>query len=93
MASVLRSVPSRRQMVQRMGRVIRRKTDGRRARFVVGYIRATIEDPAFGAHESFLEEVTTVADHVHTCNPTVDGWSTLIVLLSPGSGFWVLGSR
>jgi hypothetical protein len=29
-------------MVQRMGRIVRRKTDGRRARFVVAFIRDTI---------------------------------------------------
>lgn len=83
LAVVLGASRSRRQMVQRMGRVIRRKSDGRRARFVVGYMRATVEDPAFGAHESFLEEATTVARRVETCVPHVDGWDQVVELLSP----------
>ena len=52
-------------MIQRMGRVLRRKPDGRRARFVIAYVEGTVEDPAHGAHEGFLEEVTGVADTVH----------------------------
>jgi len=51
-------------MVQRMGRVLRRKTDGRAARFVVVFVNDTIEDPRCGAHETFLDEVTAVARHV-----------------------------
>ncbi len=55
---------SRRQMVQRMGRVLRRKPDGRRARFAVLYVENTVEDPRSGAHEAFLSEITHVADRV-----------------------------
>lgn len=55
---------TRRQMVQRMGRVLRTKPDGRRARFAVLFVEDTIEDPAYGAHESFLDEITEVADDV-----------------------------
>ncbi|WP_056925876.1 sigma-70 family RNA polymerase sigma factor [Nocardioides sp. Soil805] len=36
---------SRRQMVQRLGRVLRKKHDGRSARFVVLYASQTVEDP------------------------------------------------
>jgi RNA polymerase primary sigma factor len=57
---------SRRQMVQRMGRVLRRKPDGRLARFVVLFAERTVEDPASGAHEAFLDEVVAVAERV-TC--------------------------
>lgn len=35
---------SRRQMTQRMGRVLRRKSDGRAARFLVVYAQDTVED-------------------------------------------------
>lgn len=59
---------SRRQMIQRMGRVLRRKADGRRARFAVLFVEGTVEDPRLGAHETFLEEVTDVADRV-ACFP------------------------
>jgi superfamily II DNA or RNA helicase len=60
---------SRRQMIQRMGRVLRRKPDGRRARFAILFVECTVEDPRRGAHEAFLDEVTAVADHV-SCFPT-----------------------
>ncbi len=59
---------SRRQMIQRMGRILRRKPDGRRARFAVLFVQGTVEDPAYGAHDVFLEEVTGVADRV-SCFP------------------------
>lgn len=54
----------RRQMIQRMGRVLRRKHDGRKARFVVLYARGTTEDPAGGAHEVFFDEIGDVADSI-----------------------------
>ncbi|EGD57086.1 DNA repair helicase [Gordonia neofelifaecis NRRL B-59395] len=53
---------SRRQMVQRIGRVIRVKPDGRPASFVILYMQSSIEDPARGAHESFLEQLLEIAD-------------------------------
>ncbi len=64
LAVILATSRSRRQMVQRMGRVLRPKPDGRRARFAVVHVERTIEDPALGAHEGFLDEVTGVADAV-----------------------------
>ncbi len=63
-AIVLASSRSRRQMLQRLGRVLRRKSDGRHARFVNVYVRRTSEDPASGAHASFLSEVTPLARSV-----------------------------
>ena len=62
LAVVLGASRSRRQMIQRMGRVLRTKPDGRLARFVVVFVEDTVEDPAHGAHEGFLGEVTGVAD-------------------------------
>ena len=54
---------TRRQMIQRMGRVLRRKSDGRLARFAVLFIEGTGEDPNRGAHEAFLEGIRApVAD-------------------------------
>ncbi len=61
LAIVVGASRSRRQMVQRMGRVLRVKADGRRARFVVIFAADTVEDPALGAHDGFLDEVTAVA--------------------------------
>jgi superfamily II DNA or RNA helicase len=57
---------SRRQMIQRMGRVLRKKPDHRRASFAILYVESTIEDPAQGAQETFLEEITEVADEVRS---------------------------
>ncbi len=59
---------SRRQMIQRMGRVLRKKPDGRRARFAVLFVEDTVEDPRCGAHEAFLAEIVDVADQV-SCFP------------------------
>jgi RNA polymerase primary sigma factor len=61
---ILAASHSRRQMIQRMGRVIRPKADGRPANFVILYVRGTSEDPADGAHEAFLSEIIGVADDV-----------------------------
>jgi superfamily II DNA or RNA helicase len=64
LAVIVGASRSRRQMVQRMGRVLRRKADGRHARFVVVFVEDTVEDPSSGAHETFLEEVVNVAERV-----------------------------
>ncbi len=69
LAIILASSRSRRQMIQRMGRVLRRKPDGAVARFVVVHVEGTVEDPALGAHEGFLDEVTEVADAVRGFPP------------------------
>ena len=58
---ILAASRQRRQMIQRMGRVLRRKADGREARFAVVYVRGTAEEPESGAHKAFLEEITSVA--------------------------------
>ena len=55
---------SRRQMIQRMGRIIRPKEHGGAASFIVMYARGTSEDPANGAHGAFLEMLTGNADEV-----------------------------
>jgi hypothetical protein len=54
---------SRRQIIQRMGRILRPKQDGRAARFVVLYISGTAEDPATGAHQAFLGELLPPLPH------------------------------
>lgn len=69
LAVILAASRSRRQMVQRMGRVLRRKADGRLARFVVVSVEGTVEDPARGAHEGFLDEVVPVAESVRRFPP------------------------
>jgi len=62
LALIVAASQTRLQMIQRMGRVLRRKADGRLARFAILYVEGTAEDPASGAHRDFLDEVTSVAD-------------------------------
>lgn len=62
LAIIVAASSQRRQMVQRMGRVMRKKPDGRLARFVLMYVRDTLEDPLQGAQESFFDEVLNIAD-------------------------------
>lgn len=54
----------RRQMVQRLGRVLRPKADGGPGRFLIAYVHGSIEDPATGAHEGFLEMVGEIPGQV-----------------------------
>jgi RNA polymerase primary sigma factor len=72
-AIILAASSSKRQMIQRMGRILRPKSDGRRAHFVVVYARGTSEDPERGAHGSFMEVMLDVADEVHHFPPGADG--------------------
>ena len=66
LALVLSSSRSRRQMIQRMGRVLRPKSDGRSARLAIFYVEGTSEDPAEAAHEGFLELILPHADELRT---------------------------
>ncbi len=63
-AVVLAAFRARRQLVQRLGRVLRRKSDGREARLVLAYARGTAEDPDKGGHADFLAEVDGVARRI-----------------------------
>ncbi len=54
---ILAASHSKRQMIQRMGRIIRPKQDSREAKFFILYVHNTNEDPEFGAHETFLQEM------------------------------------
>ncbi len=72
----------RRQMVQRMGRVLRRKPDGRVARFAIIFVEGTIEDPDHDAHETFLGEILEVANDIQRFSPGHDK-EALIEFLSP----------
>ncbi|MGH1549190.1 DEAD/DEAH box helicase [Leifsonia poae] len=56
-AMVVAASQTPRQMIQRMGRVIRLKKDGRPARIAILYVRETGEDPAREGHFGFLEQV------------------------------------
>jgi superfamily II DNA or RNA helicase len=69
LAVIVGASRSHRQMIQRMGRVLRRKTDGRLARLAILHVEGTIEDPAQGAHEGFLDAVTEIADAIRRFSP------------------------
>lgn len=58
---VLASNRSRRQLVQRLGRVIRRKADGRAGKFVFIYAVDTVEDPGQKSDEQYLNAVLPYA--------------------------------
>ncbi len=81
LAVIVGASRSRRQMVQRMGRVLRRKPDGRTARFAVLFVEGTVEDPRRGAHEAFLGEILDVAEAT-TCFPATLAQATQAVVLA-----------
>jgi superfamily II DNA or RNA helicase len=58
LAIIVATSKTKRQMIQRMGRVIRKKPDGRRARILILFVKGTSEDPETGGHEAFLDEIT-----------------------------------
>ena len=61
LAVIVAASKQRRQMIQRMGRVLRRKSDGRDAEFAILFVEMTDEDPRLGAHATFVEELMAVA--------------------------------
>ena len=71
LAVIIATSSSRLQMIQRMGRVLRLKKGGRRARFVLLYVRGTAEDPTAdgGAHEAFFDAITPTADCIEDFLP------------------------
>lgn len=83
LAVIVAASQSRRQMVQRLGRVVRRKQDGRVARLVIMYVRGTTEDPADGGHEAFLDLVLDVADERQTFG--IDDIEGLLAFLRGGA--------
>ena len=60
-AIALSAFRTRRHLVQRLGRVLRLKPDGRGAHLLLLHAAGTLEDPARGGHHGFLEQVDGVA--------------------------------
>ena len=60
-AVALSAFRTRRHLVQRLGRVLRLKPDGRGAHLVLLHASGTLEDPARGGHHGFLEQIAGVA--------------------------------
>lgn len=61
---VLATSRSKRQLIQRMGRVLRIKPDGRIARIAILFVEGTAEDPNVGAQEDFMEIVKEAASDI-----------------------------
>lgn len=60
---VMSASRTRRQMIQRMGRILRRKRPGGRARFVIVYAEDTLEDPAQRIErDGFVEEIERISE-------------------------------
>lgn len=60
---VMSASRTRRQMIQRMGRVLRRKQPGVAARFVIMFAKDTVEDPANRIdRDGFLDEIERIAE-------------------------------
>ena len=60
---VMSASRTRRQMIQRMGRILRRKRPGGRARFVIMYAEDTLEDPARRTErDGFVEEIERISE-------------------------------
>lgn len=62
LAVVIATSQTKRQLIQRMGRVIRLKADGRHARLLLMYVIDTPEDPRNGGHEAFLDKILEVRE-------------------------------
>jgi len=60
-ALALSAFRTRRHLVQRLGRVLRIKPDGRTAHLILLHASGTLEDPARGGHHGFLAQVADVA--------------------------------
>jgi superfamily II DNA or RNA helicase len=60
-ALALSAFRSRRHLIQRLGRVLRVKPDGRGADLVLLHAAGTLEDPARGGHHGFLAQVEGAA--------------------------------
>ena len=60
---VMSASRTRRQMIQRMGRILRRKRPGVAARFVIMFAKDTLEDPANRMdRDGFLDEIERISD-------------------------------
>lgn len=63
---------SRRQMIQRLGRIVRPNSSGDPSTLFLMYLKGTREDPHQGGHEGFLEEVLPHAAQVRYFDADAD---------------------
>lgn len=69
LAIIVTASGSERQLIQRLGRILRRKPDGGVAQLVVLYARGTVEDPACGALGQLLPRLMAAAKSVDVVTP------------------------
>ena len=88
LAVVIGGSTSRRQMIQRMGRVLRRKPDAHQARMVILYVEGTAEDPSSDGrgHEMFLATATRAADAWHQFGAETSADTIYAFLAGDGEG-------
>lgn len=88
LAVVIAGSTSRRQMIQRMGRVLRRKPDARQARMVILYVEGTAEDPSNDGPgpEKFLATATRAADAWRQFGPETPADAIYAFLAGDGEG-------
>ncbi len=93
-AVVMGGSKSRRQMIQRMGRVLRLKKSGGRATFVVVYAKNTVEDITMNSGvEGCLDLITASADTVQHLNPKTLEEVGAVVVPSPAPVAMVTGQE
>jgi hypothetical protein len=62
---VMSASRTRRQMIQRMGRILRRKRPGVAARFVIMFAKDTLEDPTVAVErDGFLDEIERISEAI-----------------------------
>ncbi len=64
LAILVASSNTDRQMIQRIGRVVRATTENKIAKIFIIYARDTIEDPALGGHSSFLSFIEHASERI-----------------------------
>lgn len=84
LAIVMAASKSKRQMIQRLGRVVRKKADGRYARLAILFAENTNEDPLNGAHEAFRDVIEEAADEIMRFGP--DDWDDALEFLDRFAG-------
>lgn len=82
-AIIVASNQQKRQMIQRLGRVLRMKSDSRVARAIITYALDTWEDPAVGqGRQEFVKIARQAAEHLHNFGGNWDAGDVCAFLTS-----------
>jgi superfamily II DNA or RNA helicase len=85
---VMSASRTRRQMIQRMGRVLRRKQPGIAARFVIMFAKDTVEDPTNRIErDGFLDEIERISEATRVFD---SGQSEALDAFLAAPGPWVV---